>query len=133
VSSEAPPALGRKTGTFRVERPEPWLFYGTISGHYAESMAAPYLTEMARALGHTKPMVGFHDWSEMTSYDTACRLRMTDWVMRNRAQQAKHHILLRSKLVSMGVATASLILGGDVLVAYTDPARFREVLRAVRR
>lgn len=55
MASEAPPPLGRKAGTFRVERPQPWLFLGTISGHYGETMVGPYLAETAKALGHPSP------------------------------------------------------------------------------
>ena len=129
---DPPESGGRKPGTFSCERPEPWLVSGRISGHYAESMVGPYLAEMSRTLGQGRKVVGFHDWSEMTSYDTPCRLKMTDWVMRHRAQTERHYILLTSKLVAMGVATANLLIGGGLLVAFTDPAELRAAERKVR-
>src|SRR5512139_572040 len=114
MTTEAPPAAGRKPGSYQAERPKPWLFVGSITGHYAESMVGPYLAEMTKALGQGRKVVGFHDWSGMTSYDTQCRLKMTDWVLRHRTETEQHKILLTSKLVAMGVATASLIIGGNL-------------------
>lgn len=57
---------------------------------------------------------------------------MTDWVMRHRAETERHHILLTSKLVAMGVATASLLIGGNFVVAYTNASEFRAAERAAR-
>lgn len=75
VPADPPAPGGRPAGTFRCEHPQPWLFSGQISGHYAESMVGPYLAEMSRALGQGRKVIGFHDWSAMTTYDTGAGSR----------------------------------------------------------
>lgn len=53
---------------------------------------------------------------------------MTAWVQRNRARVAPQHILVRSRIVAMGVATANLILGGDVIISHFKRSTFEQEL-----
>jgi hypothetical protein len=68
--------------------------------------------------------VGFHDWEDMNTYDAECRKVLTEWTLRHRGQIEGWHILVRSKLVAMGVATASLLIGGGVIVSYNQRDKF---------
>jgi len=56
----------------------------------------------------------FHDWLEMTGYDSSCRKRITEWTVKNLAHYAEVHVALRSKIVAMGVQVANIALGGLV-------------------
>lgn len=58
---------------------------------------------------------GFHDWLEMTSYESRCRVELTNWVMSHRAQ-SRLSIAVRSKLVAMGVSVANLVLGNLIKI-----------------
>jgi hypothetical protein len=82
-------------------------------------------------LAGMKPLI-FNDWWEMTGYDTDARLKLTDWIFWIRGKIVGSHILVRSKIVSMGVSIANLALGG-MLTVYTDRQEFSLAYhRAVR-
>jgi hypothetical protein len=114
-----------------VSNPAPGVFVGQIVGHYSETMLRVYLRAMDEALAGREPMFGFHDWQEMTSYETVCRTTMTEWVRARRSRLAAQQILVRSRIVAMGVATANLLLGGNAIVSHTDRAVFERSIRAV--
>lgn len=77
-------------------------------------------------------LIGFHDWSQLRGYESAARVRLTDWGVAVRHSVDRVHLLIASKLVRMGVAVASIVLGG-MLVAHDDPVQFaRELEAAVR-
>jgi len=98
---------------------------------YWELGRAVYLTEVRGFMTHdmaeliierADPMYrsggtvyGFHNWFGMENYESACRVDLTAWVLRRRAQTALH-IGLTSRLVAMGVAVANLALGSLIHV-----------------
>ena len=116
-------------GTLRVEHFEAGLFRATVSGHFSTSLLQPYLRTLERALA-TGRATGFHDWEGMETYDAECRKVLTEWTIRHRAKIEGWHILVRSKLVAMGVATASLLIGGGTIVSYTDREKFEAAYRS---
>lgn len=106
----------------------PGLLLGRVEGHYSAELLQHYMPALDRLL--TSPSaIGFHDWENMTSYDSACRQQMTDWTLAHRKQIAAWHILVRSKLVAMGVATASMIIGGGIITSYSDRKKFDDALK----
>jgi hypothetical protein len=112
--------------------PGPSIFLGRIEGHYSADMVSGYIRAMGRALEPGPSMWGFHDWYGMTGYDSICRKEMTDWVLARLSKMNGHHLLVHSKMVAMGVATANLVLGGNALVSHTDRASFERALATVR-
>jgi hypothetical protein len=115
-------------GTAVYSYPQPWVFFGKVTGHYRADMVDDYIAAMERTLDRGQPISGFHDWSGMPNYDTVCRKRLTDWVLKHMAHTAGHHILVQSKLVAMGVSTANMLLGGSIITSYTDRAAFEQAL-----
>jgi len=100
-------------------------------GHYDP----PLFEHYARAMTHASqygPADIFLDWEKLTGYDSESRRLMTEFVQQNRARFTCAHILVRHRLVAMGVSTASLLIGGGILEAYTERSRFEQRLRAVR-
>lgn len=90
--------------------------YGTeFSGHLEDAHVDLFLaySEERIELASGKLTV-FHDWLDMTGYDSSCRKRITDWTVKHLDAYAAVHVLLRSKLVAMGVQVANLALGGLV-------------------
>ena len=71
----------------------------------------------------------FHDWIDMTGYDTICRQMLTKWTANNLRAYAAVHVAVQSKLVAMGVQVANLALGG-LVTAYTGRAQLETALRA---
>jgi hypothetical protein len=95
-------------------------------------MVDEYVAAMAKTLGRGRKSVGFHEWSELPNYDSNARKRLTEWVLQQRSNMVEHHILVRSKLLAMGVSTASMLIGGHVITSYTDRASFERALQHVR-
>ncbi len=115
-------------GTLRLQLGDSGLLIGTVNGHYGAELLPNYVEAMNTA-ARAGRMLAFHDWEEMETYDSECRKVMTDWTLRHRHMVERGHILVRSKLVSMGVTTASLLIGSDLIVAYTQRSAFEAVLR----
>jgi hypothetical protein len=58
----------------------------------------------------------FHDWMEMTGYDSQTRYRLTKWSAEYRASYEEVHLAVRSRIVAMGVQVANIALGGFMRV-----------------
>lgn len=102
---------------------------------YLDTPLVPYTmqkTDELTARG-VKPTV-FNDWWEMTGYDSEARIRLTEWTRSNLAlgKTWPSHVLMRSKIVAMGVTVANMALGG-ALVVHSDRAVFDAELRAAAR
>ncbi|MGC4087217.1 MAG: hypothetical protein QM756_04795 [Polyangiaceae bacterium] len=119
------PALGQATATrleehqeargqLRIWRQPTTLIYSTrVNGHLSVTLARKII-EYVDPLFSEGRVLGFHDWFEMTSYDSASRNELTSWSLR-RSALAQINIGTRSTLVSMGVTVAALALGDKVL------------------
>lgn len=110
-------------GQLRLEHFEGAVFRASLSGHFSPKLLPPYLRALERAVANGKA-VGFHDWGAMETYDAECRKVLTEWTIKHRTQIEGWHILVRSKLVAMGVATASLLIGGGTIVSYAQRSAF---------
>jgi hypothetical protein len=114
-------------GEALITFPEPWIFVGRIEGRYTVDMVGPYIEHMATVLGGGDA-VYFHDWEKMDGYDSKCRKDMTDWVMKHQEAITHNHVMVRSKLVAMGVSTANLLLGGSRITSHTARSSFERAL-----
>ncbi len=56
----------------------------------------------------------FYDFSEMPGYDSGLRVVWTQWLQAHLRSVAKIHIVVKSKMVAMGVSVANLALGGII-------------------
>ena len=65
----------------------------------------------------------FADTWGVTDYDPRFREQMTTWFKHHRSQLHGVHVLVKSPLVRMGVATINLMLGG-LLTTYSDAAKY---------
>jgi hypothetical protein len=128
---DLPSSSDSKVAGLSIEHPLPWVFVGTIAGHFSLEMLTPYKKGMMAAIEHEPQMEAFHDWEKMTGYESKCRKEMTEWTLNRRSRIKHHHVLLKSKLVAMGVATANLVLGGSMITSYTERSKFEAALRGV--
>jgi hypothetical protein len=113
------------------QQPNTLLYSTRVIGHLSVGLAQAII-------GYVDPLfesghvLGFHDWFEMTSYDTASRSKLTAWSLR-RSALAQINIGTRAKLVSMGVTVAALALGEQVLRRFGSEvaleAAYQEALR----
>ena len=112
-------------GESRITVPVPGVLVGRVTGHGSMDLAEAIELDMAAPLLRSRgEWQIFSDWYEMTGYDSAARVELTRWIRTMRPQIAGHTLLVRSRLVAMGVAVSNLALGGMVK-ATTDRAEFR--------
>lgn len=103
-----------------------------VTGHLDRGMGDFVLARVNRIFDGNKGRITsyFCDWAETTGYDSEVRTLFTQWVATHR-NHVKFHLLVGSKLVSMGVSVANLALGG-ALTGYTNRPAFDAALRSAR-
>jgi len=116
-----------KRCTLTVASPAPGIFHTIGSGVVDTEMAGRIVEAGDRVVADTRPIVAFHDWEALTGYEPKCREILTDWGLRIRADVEAVHLLVRSRLVAMGVSVAGLVLQG-MLVSYSTRAPFEAAL-----
>ncbi len=90
------------------------VYASEVTGHLDLKMAQ-LIIEFAEPLYALGPVAGFHDWLQMTGYESRSRIALTQWVLSHR-EQSRLFIGVRSKLVAMGVTVANLALGNLIEV-----------------
>jgi hypothetical protein len=90
---------------------------------------ASHILAAYRTLDATLPLYVFAELGQMTSYDTGIRTELTAGFLPDRERFAAFHVLLRSKIVAMGVTVANLALGGFVDIS-DNAVRFKNALDA---
>jgi hypothetical protein len=126
-------ALAR--GRIYLYQVTPRAIYAQVVGHLDVKGAEAFKAFADRAFARAPSTDMFHDWGEMTSYDSEARSSLTRWTIVNRKSIGSVVFLVRSKLVAMGVATANLATSplGVTLHSHTDRAAFeRELAKLVR-
>jgi hypothetical protein len=72
----------------------------------------------------------FNDNDEMDGYDSAFRTTMTEWAQKHKERLQCTHVLVRSRLVAMGVTVAQLVLREN-LKMYADRKSFEAAFAAL--
>jgi hypothetical protein len=112
----------------------PTIYVTRVSGHMDESHAELFESYGLRRIQHAKgaKIRVFHDWYDMTGYESKCRQRLTSWSIRHLDVYAEVHICLRSKIVAMGVQVANIALR-SIMRVHPDRAKLELQLRRVMR
>jgi hypothetical protein len=113
-----------------ITGPKPDILVWKMTGHLDKVTGERFLGVLNRVAPTVKHLYAFVDWAEMTGYDSAVRAMFTQWVATNRSKMTVH-ILVGSKIVSMGVSVANLALGGS-LIGYTSHSMFDAALRSAK-
>ena len=136
MSLDKPPAIRHGGLTQQTSRGrlalwafDPGLLVFQIVDHGDRSFVAPIVAAFERRLRSGAPVEMFVDVELMTSYDTELRTDVTRALAPERKRIGCLHILVRSKLVSMGVSVANLALGG-IMSIHTSPAAFQHALQS---
>lgn len=108
----------------------PTIYVTIVSGHMEKEHADALLAfSEARVSGRRgQKLRVFHDWVEMTGYESHCRQRLTTWAVANLDAFDEMHLAQRSKIVAMGVQVANIALGG-LIRTHTDRAAVEIALR----
>lgn len=116
------------SGRIVVAAVVPGVQVATIWGHFTPTLSRAIVVHASEQLTAAPFLTAFHNWTEMTGYETACREQLTRWAMRHR-HDSKLHLLLRSPIVAMGVTVANLALG-NVLVVHRSLSSLRGELQS---
>jgi len=108
--------------------PAPTLLVVRLSGHGEAQFARPIL-EAFDKLEKSSAAHLFFDAEELDNYESSLRVELTGRLFPERARLTSFHVLVRSKLVAMGVSVANLALGG-IVNSTSDRKRFKARLDA---
>ncbi|MEM9071939.1 MAG: hypothetical protein AAGE52_25750 [Myxococcota bacterium] len=103
------------------------VFRGHMDSAHADAIIRYADQLIARQSGQH---FSFHDYLYLTSYDSAARIKLTQWGKAAGVRVPHVHVLQRSKIVAMGVAAAGLALSlvGTTLHSYSNRDDFVTVL-----
>jgi hypothetical protein len=110
-------------GKLEISSPRPGMVLQRFEGHACAPMADAIISRLDAEIVSHGTIVVFDDWAEATGYDSEVRLKLTEWTGKHETQVRETHVLLRSKLIAMGMAVANLALGGH-LRTYTSRTAF---------
>lgn len=96
---------------------------------YGEADFAVPILEAYETLHKTDRIHFFADAEHLVNYDSRLRTAMTARFLPDRARFETLHVMLKSKIVAMGVSVANLALGGIVDVT-SDAEAFKASLDA---
>ncbi len=65
-----------------------------------------------RIVEQSAKLLVFHDWLEVTGYESKARLPLSRWMFEHRASYEVVHVAVRSRLVAMGASVVNLAIGG---------------------
>jgi hypothetical protein len=110
-------------GELEITSPRRGIVLQRFEGYACLPMADAIIERLDAEIATHGTILVFDDWEEATGYDSAVRLKLTEWTRQHSGQVLETHVLLRSKLIAMGMAVANLALGGN-LRTYTNRAAF---------
>lgn len=97
-------------GTVYVWEPAPRLVVSRVVGVLTTEGASAMELAGRRALARYTGYTGFHDWEAMTDYETAARTQLTKFGLETLKATEAFHILVRSKMVQLGVQAVALVV-----------------------
>jgi hypothetical protein len=131
--SSAESRLSPGGGAVTVTHPAPDVILFEVVGVLDSRCVDEIVAATDQAIQSAGAIHVFHDWSEMTNYESHTRKRLTDYVEAVKSKLLSSHILFRSRIVAMGVSVANLVLN-QRLSTYTDKEKFTaSMVRIVNR
>lgn len=121
-----------RQGTLYLWRPARGLLVTCVVGVLRTDAAAAIETSVLKSASDEGRNISFHDWEEMTNYDSESRVRLTAAAQHALKHCAGIHFLVRSPIVALGVRTANLMLGGRCTL-HPSRAAFERALRQLLR
>lgn len=121
-------------GLTRLFEPKPGVVVCQTAGVLSEAAGAKVLEAFRRILARGDTLTSFWDWELMSNYAPNVRATFTNFVLENRAKTKAVNILLKSKIVSIGVRAAAvpLMLADLEVRSTTNRAEWETGLSALR-
>ena len=114
-------------GSLQITAPYPGVLLVRFDGHARAPVADAIIVALDAAVAVYGSVIVFDDWYGATGYDSAVRLKLTDWTRRNDAKLRGTHVLVGSRLIAMGLSVAGLALGKH-FHTYSDRDMFETAL-----
>jgi hypothetical protein len=114
-------------GRLSLWTPAASIVLARLQGYGAEAFAEPITEAFDRVLANSDSIRLFFDAESLENYDSTLRTSLTDRFVRDRKRLSELHVLVRSKIVSMGVSVANMALGGMV-VSHTERSTFSDAI-----
>lgn len=124
--------MSENAGQIEVQRVAPGVLLTRMRGHATLDHLEPIRAAVAREVEAGQRPDVFHDWEDMTGYDSAVRVAMADWYREIHDRVGRVHVLTSSRLVAMGVSVVALAVGARI-ESHTTRAGFERALAATRR
>lgn len=115
-------------GELRIRRPSRSVLLFIEKGHLDSDFAPKISRACDDAIVGNNRIEIFVDCEFLDGYDPPIRTESTAWLNKHRTSVVKQHMLVRSRLTRMGLAVASLALGG-LIDGYSERAPFERALR----
>ena len=102
-----------RTGTLRA-----WVLARDVYATQGEGHMQDEHFEFIKAYGEERirraggKVYVFHDWTEMTGYDSSSRVKLTSWSIAHRDCFQEAHLAVRSRVIVLGVQVANIAVGG---------------------
>jgi hypothetical protein len=100
-------------GALGIWIPAPSLLVASLVGHGEATFTSPILNAYD-SLAKTGPVHVFFDAETLTNYDTPLRTGLTQRFVIDRKRFGGFHVLVKSRIVAMGVSVANLAMGNVV-------------------
>ncbi len=110
-------------GTFELRQPSESLALTKVAGHIDEELGRIIAEAHFAMLTKTAGVHTFHDWFEASGYDSGARKTLTNMVLQLRPKLGSVHILVSSRILSMGISVANVVLGGFIR-SYSERQKF---------
>ncbi len=110
-----------------IWNPSPGMLITRLRG-FGSIECMHFYTERAEQEMHAGPLLIFHDWQDVQRYDPEAKTLLRRWAEHHNDAFEVCHYLLRSKILTMVIAVASLALRRD-LVATSERAKFEALLQ----
>lgn len=123
-----PESYRSRQGTLCLWRPARGVLLTRVVGVLRTDAAAAIETAVLKTASEERRIISFHDWEEMTNYDSESRVRLTAVAESVQKVCTGIHFLVRSPIVALGVRTANLMLGGRCTL-HPSRAGFERALR----
>lgn len=120
-------------GALCLLEPAPGVFYVRVDGSYSKDLYdRGFLVPMMAEVPRVPSLQLFVDWWDLASYDSAVRSAATEWATEHKTRVERTELLVRSRLVAMGVNTAAMLLTlrGIRLSVHAALAPFEAALQA---
>lgn len=130
ISSEKDGQLLLRAGQdeLLIWMPKPNVFCTVARNNLRHALAIRLIDWMDATLLESRPVHVFHDWTEMTRYDTESRVKLTHYAERRIRCFASTNILIRSRLLAMGITVANILLRNHIQV-YSQRDRFEKLMK----